>query len=231
MSASQVNALKSVLRRDASVISTLAQLNHTVAISFVNWVSATQSNIIFYRIEGDEVGAVRWYATNPSALDQLRTVGKRIDLGITQISIEQSSSEPRMMIEHSGLDQAIDLHMESHGTRQFIKMFPWIRLALNEGSIAVIDDIDSGIHPLVLAEVLRWFGNETTNPNGAQLLATCHSASLLLELTKEEVLFCDKDAHGRTAVYGLTDIEGVRRSENFFGNYIGGQYGAVPRVG
>ena len=231
MTASQENALKSVLRRGASVISTLAQLNHTVAISFVNWVSATQSNIFSYRIEGNEVGATRWYATNPTALDQLRAIGKRIDLGITQIDIDQSSSEPLMRFEHSGLDQAIDLHMESNGTRQFIKMFPWIRLALDQGSIALIDDIDSGIHPLILSEVLRWFGNEITNPNGAQLLVTCHSASLLLELTKEEVLFCEKDSHGRTTVYGLTDIEGVRRSENFFGNYIGGQYGAVPRVG
>ena len=36
MTSSHENALKSVLRRGTSVIATLAQLNHTVAISFVN---------------------------------------------------------------------------------------------------------------------------------------------------------------------------------------------------
>ena len=231
MTAGQESALRSVLRREASVISTLAQLNHDIAKAIKNWVSANQSNILFHRSEIDEAGAARWYATHPTALDQLRSIGKRIDLGITNIDIDRPASEPRLMFAHSGLDQKFHLQAESHGTRQFIKMFPRIRFALDRGSVALIDDIDSGIHPLVLSEMFRWFGDKTTNPNGAQLLTTCHSASLLAGLTKEEVLFCEKDSDGRTTVYGLSDIEGVRRGENFFGNYIGGHYGAVPKFG
>jgi hypothetical protein len=60
---------------------------------------------------------------------------------------------------------------------------------------------------------------------------TCHSASLLSELTKEEVLFCEKDRIGQTSVFKLAEIEGVRRSENFYGKYMSGEYGAVPQVG
>lgn len=231
MTAGQESALGSVLLPGASVISTLAQLNNDIATRYLNWASAVQSNILNGRFEGDDVGVTRWLAGHPEALNQLRDIAKRIDLGITQIGIENSTAEPRMTFGHSGLDQAVDLHLESHGTRQFIKLFPWIRHALDQGRIALIDDIDSCIHPLIVSEVMRWFGNETTNPNGAQLLTTCHSACLLRELTKEEVLFCEKDSYGRTSVYGLAEIEGVRRSENFFGNYITGQYGAVPRVG
>jgi uncharacterized protein len=59
----------------------------------------------------------------------------------------------------------------------------------------------------------------------------CHSVSLLEGLIKEEVLFCDKDSRGRTAVYGLRDIQAVRRGDNYYKKYLGGAYGAVPQIG
>jgi hypothetical protein len=58
-----------------------------------------------------------------------------------------------------------------------------------------------------------------------------HSASLLEDLCKEEIFFAEKDQQGRTKVYGLKDIESVRRVDNFYQKYLGGVYGAVPRIG
>jgi hypothetical protein len=60
---------------------------------------------------------------------------------------------------------------------------------------------------------------------------TCHNASLLEELVKEEVLFCTKSTNGRTEVYALQDIQAVRRDENFYRKYLGGSYGALPNIG
>jgi hypothetical protein len=48
---------------------------------------------------------------------------------------------------------------------------------------------------------------------------------------KEEVFFCEKDSQGRTSVYGLQDIQNVRRTDNRYRKYLSGVYGAVPRLG
>jgi AAA15 family ATPase/GTPase len=103
--------------------------------------------------------------------------------------------------------------------------------ALMTGGVAVIDELDLSIHPLVLPEIIRWFYDTERNLHNAQLWMTCQNASLLEELVKEEVFFCEKDLKGRTTVYGLQNIQAVRRGDNYYRKYLGGVYGAVPRLG
>ncbi len=121
--------------------------------------------------------------------------------------------------------------LESQGTRSFIRIFPLVLLALQQGGVAIIDELDQSIHPLILPEIIRWFYDPERNPHNAQLWMSCHSASLLDDLTKEEVVFCDKDNFGRTSVYSLMDVGAVRRTDNLYKKYLGGAYGAVPQVG
>ena len=33
------------------------------------------------------------------------------------------------------------------------------------------------------------------------------------------------------SIYGLTEIEGVRREDNFYKKYLSGVFGAVPQIG
>ena len=61
--------------------------------------------------------------------------------------------------------------------------------------------------------------------------ASCHNVSLLEDLSKDEVVFCEKDSQGKTDIYSLNDIRAVRRDDNFYKKYRGGVYGAVPRLG
>jgi len=224
-------ALKAVLRPRASVIATLAQLNHVAAQAFVQDISWVVSNIFQYQVEEDSWQPTRWYQNNDAALNELQRIARRIDLGIEEIEIDTTTSDPRLLFKHSGLDQFLTFDGESHGTQQFIKIFPHILTALDSGGVAIIDELDTTIHPLILPEILRWFSDRDRNPHNAQLWATCHSVSLLSELTKEEVLFCEKDATGNTSVFKLADVERVRRNENFYGKYLGGEYGAVPVLG
>jgi predicted ATPase len=144
---------------------------------------------------------------------------------------EQVLLGPVPQFQHEGLDQPIQFHFESEGTRQFLRVYPLIWDALLYGGIAVLDELDSTIHPALLPEILRWFQDPKENPNDAQLWISGHSASLLEDLSKEEIFFAEKDQRGRTKVYSLKDIEGVRRVDNFYQKYLGGVYGAVPRIG
>ena len=152
-------------------------------------------------------------------------------IGIQKMDIKLENDHPIMVFHHDGLKEPLLSVNESNGTRQIAILFPYIELVLSRGGVAVIDELDQALHPLVLNEVVRWFHDPIRNPHNAQLWMTCQNASLLHELDKEEVLFCEKDNLGQTSVYSLADVKGARRGEDFYKKYLGGVYGAVPHIG
>jgi AAA15 family ATPase/GTPase len=102
---------------------------------------------------------------------------------------------------------------------------------LETGGIFAIDEMDSALHPLILPEVIQQFyDHEGHNPHNAQLWLSCHAASLLDDLNKEEIVICEKDLEGRTSVFSLMDVK-VRRDENHYRKYLSGAYGGVPLIG
>ncbi|RYF30636.1 MAG: abortive infection protein [Comamonadaceae bacterium] len=228
------SALKKVLRPNASIISTLVQLKHNAATVLWNAANLVSGNIFIDRTDVAEDAIIRYYATSPDQLKDLNIDISRIDLGIREIRINQpemGQNAPQVHFIHDNLSAPMPIHLESHGTRSFLKLYPIISRALQNGGIAIIDELDASIHPMILPEILGWFHDENRNPHSAQLWITCHNAALLDFLTKEEILFCEKDALGRTSVFGLNDVVGVRRSDNFYRKYLSGIYGAVPQLG
>ena len=147
------------------------------------------------------------------------------------MQIVQTTTGPVALFKHGGLQVDMPMALESHGTRSFIRIFPYLLLALNSGGVAIVDELDLAIHPLVLPEIVRWYYDKERNKHDAQLWMSCHSASLLDDLVKEEVILCEKDRRGRSTIYSLANIKSVRRGDNFYRKYLGGIYGAVPQIG
>jgi hypothetical protein len=225
------SVLERILRPNASVISTLGQLNNALAIKLMQSANLIKTNILVTRFEQDDFELLNNYASDHLLLDALNRDVKRVDLGVDQIEILAGINGPEAHFSHSGLDAPINMVFESHGTQQFVRIYPIIYEALKFGGIAVIDELDVAIHPSLLPEMLRWFSDRERNPYGAQLWMSCHAVSLLDGLLKEEVLICEKDSGGATQVYSLSDVIGIRRDENFLQNYLGGVYGGVPSIG
>lgn len=219
------------VRDNASVISTLAQFDHEPSLRLQAAAQDVITNILVDRTEAQESDAIRYYAGNAESREALNREIQRIDLGIRGMFIVQGTYGPQASFVHEGLQEPMPWALESHGTRSFVRNFPLIQEALRRGGIAVVDEIDVSIHPLVLPEIVRWFYDGERNPHGAQLWMTCHAATLLEDLMKEEVFFCEKDSHGRTSVYGLQDIQNVRRTDNRYRKYLSGVYGAIPSIG
>jgi len=224
-------ALEKVLRPNVSVISTLAQLKHPFSTQLRNAASLVLSNILIERSEGSEDQIVQHYAANPKLVEVFNREVARVDFGIRALELQAGPHGPVALFRHEGLAHPMPLMYESHGTRQFLKLYPVLLRALETGGVAVLDELDTAIHPVILPEFLRWFHAVERNPYDAQLWMSCQSVSLLENLTKEEVLFCDKDSRGRTEVYGLRDIQAVRRKDNYYKKYLGGAYGAIPQIG
>ncbi len=224
-------ALEKVLRPHASVISTLAQLNHPVATVIAETARAARTNILVEKIEFDDGVILREYIERTDIVERLNQEISRIDLGVRAVEVTSSSEGPRVSFRHEGLAEPMPFWLESHGTRQFLKLFPLISDVLTTGGIAIIDELDAAIHSMLLPEIMRWFHDPDRNPHNAQLWTTCHNVSLLEELSKEEIVFCEKEWSGSTELYALSDVKGVRRDDNYYRKYLGGVFGAVPRFG
>jgi len=230
----------SKLRGNVSLTSTMAQFaEHEATKTFFDWAGHITSNISnipiyvpFAQNEGiPEEYIFRFYKKRPRLVDGLNGVLGRVDIGIRSMSFRDTTFGPEPQFHHLGLEHPIPYRLESEGTRQFFRVYGHIWLSIENGGIAVLDEIDSTIHPALLPEILRWFQDPKQNPHNAQLWMSGHNASLLEDLCKEEIFFAEKDQKGRTKVYGLKDIEAVRRIDNFYQKYLGGVYGAVPRIG
>ena len=219
------------IRDDASVVSTLALFEHEPSKVLAEAASAVVRNILMERLEFTDRDVFSFLAQNPAAVQSLNRELQRIDVGVEQMEIVQTASGPTALFKHEGLHVPMPWMLESQGTRSFIRIFPLLLLALQKGGVAVIDELDLSIHPLILPEIVRWFYDPDRNPGGAQLWMSCHSASLLDDLSKEEVVFTEKDQTGRSSVYSLMDVQSVRRSDNLYKKYLGGAFGAVPQIG
>ena len=224
-------ALDKILRPNASVISTLAQLNHPVATLIVVAAGRSQSNIFIEKVEFSDEFVRDNYIGRPEMLEQLNQQISRIDFGVRALEVIPGKDGRQILFRHEGLAAPMPLIYESHGTRQFLKLFPLISHVLSTGGIAIIDELDAAIHPMLLPDIIGWFHDPARNPHNAQLWTSCHNVSLLEELSKEEIVFCEKDRQGRTEIYALNDVKGVRRDENYYKKYLGGVFGAVPRFG
>ena len=96
---------------------------------------------------------------------------------------------------------------------------------------AVIDELDTDIHPLLVPELFRWFYDKERNKHGAQLLFTAHNPAILNDLEKEQVFFTEKPSGQPTRIYGAREIKGLRREPSLMKKYLSGELGAVPHIG
>ena len=218
------------IRPNASVISTLAKLNHPQATCIKNQITSLQTNLLLFRQNLDLETALQIYANDKECLKQLIIELRRVDVGIENMTIEQGPSGLFAKFKHVGLDGFSFITEESQGTISFITIFPRLFYALQSGSIVVIDEVDADFHSLLLPEIFRWFSDAKRNPNNAQLFFNAHNPAILENLEKEQIFFVEKPKGKATQIYGAKNID-VRRDSNLMRKYLSGELGAIPYIG
>lgn len=222
--------LVKTLADNHTVLSSFAKFQHPAAQIFVDAARKARFQIEPVQTFVDK-HVIDYLKGQPYILSKLNDELSRIDVGVEGLRFQEGPEGPFPLFKHSGLQVEMPWLLESHGTRAFIKMFPFLLQALDSGGVVGIDEMDAAIHPVILPELVRWFYDKAgRNKFDAQLWLTCHSASLLDDLNKEEIVVCEKDRKGRTRVYSLMDVK-VRRDENHYRKYLSGAYGGVPHLG
>lgn len=214
--------------------------NNIAKMALVDVMSRVHSNTRGDRFKEQESwnGIIDTYLNNKKVFNRLKRIIRRADVGISDAtffehanSVEEGRKNKFLLFRHAGLTEPV-LHLfESQGTQNFIRLFPTIAKALEVGGIAILDELDSDLHPNLLKEIVSWFHDPEENPLKAQLILTCNNASLLHYLEKDEIYFTEKNSQGATRVYGLNDIQGIERRENFYKKYLEGEYGGLPNFG
>lgn len=132
--------------------------------------------------------------------------------------------------------------MESEGTKKLIALAGPILDVLTNGWVLFLDEIDSRLHPLITAAIIKLFNSPVTNPKNAQLVCTTHDTNLLDRrlFRRDQIYFVEKDRRAMSRLYSLADfkLEGpngttrsVRNDATYEKDYIQGRYGAIPYLG
>lgn len=177
---------------------------------------------------------------NPEFRNRVEGLITVADLGVTGVEVEDRGEEmPEVSLLHHGKDGPVPFdirHQESFGTLTWFAFLGPLLKALDDGAMLLVDELDSSLHPLLVAEVVRLFEDTVANPLGAQLVFTGHDATLLSKahverpLDREQVWITEKRRTGESELYPLTSV-GVRADESLERGYLRGRFGGVPHIG
>lgn len=123
------------------------------------------------------------------------------------------------------------LQIESNGTIKLLDILPTIFDALSSGNILIVDEIENGLHPMVVKKMIELFYNPETNPHNAQLICTTHNILLINEaVQRDEVWLMDKNEYGESSMKHISDIPGLRSYDKLGQKMIEGAFGAMPNI-
>ena len=137
--------------------------------------------------------------------------------------------------KHKNLDGGtglLPLSQESDGTLKMFALYQFIQDCIERGSVLLVDELNSRLHPLLVRNILITFMDPEVNIHHAQIIFTSHDLWQLKNniLRKDEIWFTDKDNDGISTLYSLADFKGVESENNYVVNYFLCQSGALPSL-
>lgn len=159
------------------------------------------------------------------------------DMGIDMAGYRFDEGEKMLYTQRSinGKIRELRFDDESDGTKKLIAVLPVILLALQEGRLVVIDELDAKLHPKLLRYVISLFKNRSLNSNGAQLLFTSHDMATMKNTVfrRDEIWFAAANEDHESEIYSLYEIrrednEHVNNTAAYDKQYLEGRYGADP---
>lgn len=230
---------------NASVISYFTRKNHwatAVAANELREIYTNLSSIGKHHFNYSNVLlATSFYKDDDAMFETAKNFMKKMDFGLEDIVLKKE------LIHKSGSDKAsvqyipygvhnsgsgvfeIPFYLESSGTQACYLFMADLISAFGTGGIAVIDELDSDLHPLMVNEIVDMFSNEDINKKNAQLIFSCHSPEVLKTLKKHHVYLVEKD-EGESYCWRLDEMVGLRSQDNLYNKYITGALGAVPDI-
>jgi len=184
------------------------------------------------------VDSAKFFYENKLLNEKMNSIICELDLGLNGVKID----EIEIATENKTVYLPIGLHKnnegrgfelpffdESSGTKSLFLQLRRILPILENGGIAVIDELDNDLHPHMLPLLMELFKFEHTNPNNAQLIFTCHTPEVLNILKKHQVYLVEKE-NLESDSWRLDEVSGLRSDDNLYAKYYAGALGGTPDV-
>ena len=228
------------LRENVSWLSWLAQYNVPEALELVRYFKSISSNMIVSNVRKQSwfgaLMATEFFRRSPDHTARMIKQLNRWDIDINDICFEKivrSDSDtdgPWMAYGvHKRGDMTVRIPMveESSGTSGLFSILSMIMPVLDNGGVAIIDELEADLHPHMVEALLELFVQPDSNPRNAQLIFASHADWLMNLLHKTQIVLVDKTEEGSEA-FRLSDLKGVQARENYSARYRSGAYGGVP---
>lgn len=124
-----------------------------------------------------------------------------------------------------GKELEVPFRLESHGTRQLMDLFPLFLNAVH-GETVVIDEIDQGIHDLLIDRLIENIKDDIKG----QLIFTTHDTQVMKELDTSSLYVIQIDTNGNKKVVNLSknSKNNIAAHNNVQKKYLEGYFAGIP---
>lgn len=125
---------------------------------------------------------------------------------------------------------AVPISLESTGTKKILDLFPLI-FTSTLGTTVFVDEEDSGIHDLLMQDIVKILQESLYETEEGQFIATTHNTLLLDNLKPENVYVLKADILGNKEISCITDYPRTHKNNSIRHRYLTGVYQGIPEVG
>lgn len=214
--------------RTTSVIAAAAKFGNEKATDFVDYWRNIKTNIDivdrYMPYQYQAYRALDRYSDNKELKAQAEAEVRKYDLGI------DSFGKDGAILHKTGSGTfELELDEESSGTQQFLALKERVDHVLQNGGVALIDELNAYLHPLMVESVIEKFKNPNSNTGRGQFIFSTHDVNILNHLDPYQISLAEKNDDGITTVKRL-DGEKIRSTDSYMKRYLAGYYGGLNKI-
>ena len=138
-----------------------------------------------------------------------------------------------LRLDDKGKPVPLSFDSESNGVRALFNLAGPILDTLDNGYTIVVDELNLGLHPLILESLISMFCDQEINTKNAQIIFTSHDPTIVGNafLERDQIWIVTKE--GSTSGTNLSQLRKYKGShiKNFVRDYLAGGFGGVPEIG
>lgn len=215
-------------RSNALFLSTAVQLNSEMLRPVFEWITKQMRSFSAFGTDSFPTDWSRILLADNAAKAQILSFLQKCDISVNDI---HQSENKDLYFQHRVGSQNfyIPFTNESLGTQRLFTLAGPILWVLQSGQLALVDELESSLHPLLVQRLLELFNDPKVNTKGAQLVFTTHNTLLLDQsiFRRDQFWLVEKDTSEATRLVPLTDFH-IRKDLVLDKAYLDGRFGAVP---
>lgn len=213
---------------NTSVIAAATRFGNERALELLKYWQYLKTNIEitdrFMPYQYRAYRALSQYEDNVAVREQAEADVRRYDLGI-----QSFGKDGTILHRHGESTFELEIDEESSGTQQFIGLKDMVYHVLQNGGIAIIDELNAYLHPLMSEAIIKKFLDPEINTAKGQLLFSTHDLQVFEMLDKYQISLAEKDQLGVTSIKRFDTQPRLRPTDNYIKKYLAGVYGGINK--